>query len=321
MQIGHARHDFILTVDDSALFGIGQDRFKVVDRNAHRHARALIDLVGAARLKGDLRDDLLDELRNAQRHPRFRRQRCLLLHHQDLVLQRLRIVSANLDVETILERRDDAPARGVVFRVSARAKYHIDRQTNLVALYLDILLFHQVEQTDLHLLGQIGQLIDGKDAAIDAGYQSVMNSFLICEVAALGNSDWIDLANQIRDRYIGRRKLLSVAMVAADPRDLQKIALLHLQTATALANRRRWIVVDLASFDRRHILIEEQRQRSDNARLGLAAFAEEHHVMTGEHAVLDLRQHGVVVADDARHDAILVAEERQQIIAHLDSNG
>ena len=147
-----------------------------------------------------------------------------------------------------------------------------------------------------------------------------MNRLFIGEVAPFGNLDRIDFADQIRDRNVGRRELFGVAMVAADPRNLECVALLHLEAATALANRRRWIVVDLASLDRRHVLIEEQRERPDDARLGLAALAEEHHMMAGEHAIFDFGQHGLIVADDARHDALLVAQAYQQVVAHLDSD-
>jgi hypothetical protein len=49
--------------------------------------------------------------------------------------------------------------------------------------------------TDLNFLGQIRQLIDGEDAAIDAWYQSVVNRFFICEIASLGNFDRIDFAD------------------------------------------------------------------------------------------------------------------------------
>ena len=42
--------------------------------------------------------------------------------------------------------------------------------------------------------------------------------------------------------------------------------------------------------------------------------------MAGEHAVLDFRQHGVIVADDAGHDSLLVPQALQQIVAHLDTH-
>ena len=59
----------------------------------------------------------------------------------------------NLDVEAVLQRRDDAPARSVILGIRARDEDHVNRQANLVALDLDVLLFHQIEQADLHLLG------------------------------------------------------------------------------------------------------------------------------------------------------------------------
>ena len=59
------------------------------------------------------------------------------------------------------------------------------------------------------------------------------------------------------------------------------------------------IVVDLTAGDDRHPLVEQAGERADDARLGLAALAEEDHVVTGEQRVLELRHDGVLVAENA----------------------
>ena len=122
-------------------------------------------------------------------------------------------------------------ARGVVLGIGARDEHHVERQANLVALDLDVLLFHQVEQSDLHLLGQVGQLVDGEDAAIGARDEAVVDGLLVGEVAALGDLDRIDLADQIGHRNVGRRQLFGVAPLASDPFDLQLVAVLGRQRA------------------------------------------------------------------------------------------
>ena len=173
-----------------------------------------------------------------------------LLHDRDFVLERLRIMGANLDIEAILKRRDDPSARGVVLGIRARDEDHVDRQANLVAFDLDVFLFHQVEQPHLHFLGQVGQFVDGEDAAIGARDESVMDRFLVGEVAPLGHLDRIDLADQIRHRDVGRRELFGVAALALDPCDLGRVALLRHELHASPANRRERIVVDLAARDR-----------------------------------------------------------------------
>ena len=59
------------------------------------------------------------------------------------------------------------------------------------------------------------------------------------------------------------------------------------------------VVVDLAARDDRHPLVEQVGERADHAGLRLAALAEEDDVVAGEQRVLELREHGVLVADHA----------------------
>ena len=71
------------------------------------------------------------------------------------------------------------------------------------------------------------------------------------------------------------------------------------QVAGVPADRGVRIVVDLAAGDDRHPLVEQAGERADDARLGLAALAEEDDVVTGEQCVLQLRHDRVLVAEHA----------------------
>ena len=170
---------------------------------------------------------------------------------RDLVFDLFRIVGADLHVEAVLERRDDAAAAGVVFRVGAGDDDDVERQADLVAFDLDVFLFHQVEQTDLHLFGQVGQLVDGEDAAVGARHQAVVDGLFVGEIAALGDFDRIDLADEVGDRDVRRGQLLAVALVAVDPCDRQGVAQLGRFLAAGAANRLERIVVDFAAIDDR----------------------------------------------------------------------
>ena len=66
-----------------------------------------------------------------------------------------------------------------------------------------------------------------------------------------------------------------------------------------MLTRRVRVVVDLAAGDDRHPLVEQAGERADDAGLGLAALAEEDHVVPGEQRVLELRHDRVLVAEDA----------------------
>ena len=62
------------------------------------------------------------------------------------------------------------------------------------------------------------------------------------------------------------------------------------EVAGVLRHRVVRVVVDLAAGDDRHPLVEQAGERADHAGLGLAALAEEDHVVAGEQRVLELRQ-------------------------------
>src|SRR5439155_477637 len=82
------------------------------------------------------------------------------------LVEPLRVVRADLRAEAVLERRDDAPAVGVVLGVRARNHVEVERQAHLVAPDLDVALLHDVEQPHLDPFGEVGQLIDREDAAV-----------------------------------------------------------------------------------------------------------------------------------------------------------
>ena len=67
---------------------------------------------------------------------------------------------ADLGAEAVLQRRDDAPAVGVVLRVRARDEQQVERQPQRVAAHLDVALLEHVEQRHLDPLGEVGQLVD-----------------------------------------------------------------------------------------------------------------------------------------------------------------
>ena len=86
--------------------------------------------------------------------------------------------------------------------------------------------------------------------------------------------------------------------LAVHPGDRGRVAVLGDEVAGVLADRRVRVVVDLAAGDDRHPLVEQAGERADDPRLGLAALAEEDHVVAGEERVLELRHHRVLVAQD-----------------------
>src|SRR5437764_14103254 len=104
---------------------------------------------------------------------------------------------AHLRSESVLERCDDAAARGVVLWVRARDHEQVERQAHAIAADLHVLLFHDVEQADLDPFREVGQLVDAEDSTVGAWQQPVMDGQLICEIAAFGDLDGVHLADLI----------------------------------------------------------------------------------------------------------------------------
>ena len=77
------------------------------------------------------------------------------------------------------------------------------------------------------------------------------------------------------------------------------------------------MVVDLAPGDHRHELVEQADERAHDPALGLPSLAEHDHVVPGDDRVGQLRQHGVVVADDARKQRLSSPQAGEEVAAHL----
>ena len=120
------------------------------------------------------------------------------------------------------------------------------------------------------------------------------------EVSALGHLDRVDLADEVRDRDVGRRQLLGVAPIAWEPVDRRCVAVALDDGAGSGADRPERIVVELPAGDDRQPLVEQAHERTSHPRLGLAALAQEHHVVAGQDGVLDGRDDRFAVPDDAR---------------------
>ena len=230
-------------------------------------------------------------------------------------------MGADLGAEAVLERRDDAAAVRVVLGVRRRHQHDVERQADLVAADLHVALLEHVEQADLDALGEVGELVDGEDAAVGARHEAVVQGELVGQVATLGHLDGVDLADEVGDRRVGRGQLLAEAAFAVHPLDRRLVAVLGDELARVLGDRCVRVVVDLAAGDDRHPLVEQRGERADHAGLGLTALTEEDHVVAGEQGVLELRQDGVLVADHALDQRPALADPRQRVRAHLFLHG
>ena len=199
VEIADPRNHLSLPKTQRPFLRIADDTLVVIDGHPNTNARGLIDLVRLSGFKGHIPKDLLHELRHLNRLAALARRGSLLFHNQKLILDGARVVRPDLDVKTILQRSDNPPPTGIILGIGARYDDDIQRETDLIPFDLDVLLFHQIKKSHLHLLREIGKLVDGEDPAIGPGYQAIMNGLLVCQVSPLGHLDRVDLSDNVRD--------------------------------------------------------------------------------------------------------------------------
>jgi hypothetical protein len=127
---------------------------------------------------------------------------------------RLGVVGADLAADAVFERRDDLAARGVVLGVGGEDDGDVELEADGVALNLHVALLHDVEERDLDFAGEVGELVDGEDAAVGAGQQAVVHGELGAEfLAGARGLDGVDVADEVGYRHVGGGELFDVAVV------------------------------------------------------------------------------------------------------------
>ena len=162
-----------------------------------------------------------------------------------------------------------------------------------------------------------GSSLMAKMPAVGAGHEAVVQGELVGQVAALGDLDRVDLADEVGDRGVGRGQLLAEALVAVHPGDRRVVAELGDEGAGVRRHRGVGVVVDLGPGDDRQPLVEQGDERPDHAGLRLAALAQEDHVVAGQEGVLELGQDGVVVAEHAGEQGLAGADLGDGVAAQL----
>ena len=299
-----------------AAHGRGDEGLVVGDGEADRDAAALVEVGAAPGQLADLGHHLFHEGRHADGHA-GRREVGLVLHDAHFGHGLVGVVRADLRAEAVLERRDDAAAVGVVLGVGRGHQHDVEGQADAVAPDLHVALFEDVEQTDLDALGEVGQLVDGEDAAVDPRDEAVVQGQLVAQVPALGDFDGVDLADEVGDGGVGSGQLLAVALRAVDPVDRRGLAQFLDPVQGVARDRVVGVVVDFGAGDDGHPLVQQADQGPDDPGLGLTALAQEDEVVAGQDGVLQLGDDGLLEAEDAGHERLALGDELGRVAAHL----
>ena len=164
-------------IAQGALLGAGDGILQHAYGQTLTDAGALINFLVFAGGEGDALDDFADKFGNVELQaitplPSF------LGGDGDAFIDSGGIVGANLRADAVFERGDDLAASGVVLRIGSEDQRHVEGQAHGVAFNLHVAFLHDVEQAHLDFSRQIGQLVDGEDAAIGAGQQAVVHGEL-----------------------------------------------------------------------------------------------------------------------------------------------
>jgi len=143
---------------------------------AYRITESLTTEVGPrlAGSEGDALNDLAHVFRNDQLVA-IAGSPGLLGGDRDSFIHGRGVVRANFRTDTVLERRDDLSACGVVFGIGRKHERNVERQADRVSLNLNVTFLHDVEKPNLNLSRQVRQFVHRKNAAIGARQQSVMD--------------------------------------------------------------------------------------------------------------------------------------------------
>ena len=305
VHVRDARHDDLLAVGERSSFSVRDHEFQRADGQALTHAGSLVDLAIGTCLKRDLFDHFAHVLGNFHSHAAWPVGEGFLPGDGQGVVPRGRIVRSDLGANPVLERRDDLAAGRVVFRVRGEHEHDVELQPNGIALDLHIPFLEDVEESHLNLAREIGQFVDGEDAAVRARQQPIVHGEFVGEIqTALRGLDRIDVANHVGNRHVRRRELLDVAVVTWHPHDGQRISFGPDARTAGSANRIQRVVVNFASGDDGDVLVEQIDEATKDATLRLSAESEQDEVVSRQNRVHQLGDNGVFVADHAREQTL-----------------
>ena len=188
----------VFAVEEGAAFGVGDDELHGGDGEALGDAAALVDFFVFAGGEGDLLDDLADVVGDFDVGgwggvgPGF------LCGDGEALFDVFGVVGADFAADAVFEGGDDLAAGGVVLGVGGEDDGYVEGEADGIALNLDVAFLHDVEERYLDFSGEVGDLVDGEDAAVGAGEQAVVHGEFGAEVlVAAGGFDGVDVAYEV----------------------------------------------------------------------------------------------------------------------------
>src|SRR6267142_178625 len=283
IDIGDAGDDGFFAGTGGAMLGAADEAFHRCDRETLADAGTAVHTFVFARLEGNFFDDLAQVMRDFDLFAGVAGNPGFLGSDGHAFFNGGRVMRANFGADAVFERRNDFAAGGVVLGIGGEDEEHVERKAERIALNLDVAFLHDVEEADLNFSGEIGELVDGEDAAIGTGEQAVVDGKFVGKIAsAARGADGIDVADDVGHGDIGRGEFFDEAIFARHPGDWRVIAIGGNSFAAGAADGLVGIVIDFAAGDDGHFGVEEIDEAAEDAAFGLAAEAEKNEIVAGE---------------------------------------
>src|SRR5712664_3867055 len=266
VDVGDAGDHGFFAVASGALLGAADEAFQSRDRQTLADTRAAVDALVLASLKRDFFDDLAEIVRHFDFLAGIAPHPSLLRRDGHSFLDARGIMGANFRADAVFQRRDDFSARRVIFRIRGKNEQDVERKSQRIAFNLNVPFLHDVEKADLNFSGEVGEFIDGENAAIGAREKPVVNGEFVGEVpASPRRADGIHITNNVSHGDVGSSEFFDETIFAGYPGDGSIVAFGGDFFAADAADWLERIVVDFAACHDRHLRIEQAGESAKNA--------------------------------------------------------
>ena len=132
-----------------------------------------------------------------------------------------------------------------------------------------------------------------------------MDSEFVGQIAAFRDTHRVNLAHEVRNGDVWRRKLFAIPLIAWEPGNFYKVVMFRDLITTSLTNRFVWIVVDFTSGNDWHNFVKQVNETTSHTRFCLTTFTKKDNVLTGENGIFNLRNNRFLIAYNPREQLFL----------------
>src|SRR5262249_42226928 len=140
-------------------------------------------------------------------------------------------------------------------------------------------------------------------------------------MASAGGFDWIDIADQIGNRYIGGRQLFDISRASGNECHRRLLSTPFDLEPASLADWGERIVVYFTAADHRKPFVQQAHHLAQDAAFGLSSEPQKYEIVAGQYCVHDPWYDSVIIANDTRKDFVTLLQPGNQVFAKFVFDG